>query len=257
MELVSILQLLVQRWIFVAVGGVVAIAIGLAAAGALPFGPQGAGAARLGVAESKLLVDTHRSYTNDLTGGSEVLGSQAALLATLIADERQKESIARAVGVAADRLDVLVSEITEPQIPSTLARRLAPVVDKSRQPYAITVRADSAVPIIKLEATAPSARLAAHLARAGTAALVAVTAASAPSAARALVIKPLGRVRAIELQRSGRHGPLLGVAAVIAIFGLWCCAVVVASGLARAWRGATPTSASATLKSRESSCAAG
>jgi len=257
MEFVSILQLLLRRWIFVAVGGIVAIAIGLAAVGALPFGPQPSGAARLGVAESKLLVDTHSSYTDDLTGGTEVLSSQAALLATLIADERQKESIARAVGITPDRLDVLVSEITKPQIPSTLARGLAPLVDKPRQPYAITVITDGAVPIITLAATAPSARLAARLARAGSAALDAVAVASAPSAARSLAIKPLGRVRAIELQRSARRGPLMGVAAAIAILGLWCCAVVVVSGLARAWRAATPTSVPATLRSRGSSSAAG
>jgi hypothetical protein len=252
MELVSIVHVLVRRRIAVALGAVLAIAVGLSAAGALPFGPHGAAAGRPGAAESKVLVDTHSSYSNDLKGGSEVLGAQAALLATLIADEQPKASIARKAGVPAGQLDVVVSEITEPKIPSTLARSVALVVDKPRGAYAITVHAGSGVSIITLNAFAPSAAMAARLARAGTDELAAVTAARAPSTKRALVIKPLGSVRAVALAPPGQRGPLFGVAAAIALFVMWCCAIVVLAGLARAWQ-----SAPRPVRSRGSSSAAG
>jgi hypothetical protein len=243
MELVSILALLVRHRILVAAGGIVAIVVGLAAA------TLGSTAApRSGAAEAKVLVDTHSSYTDDLQGGTELLASQAALLATLLAEEPQQRTIARAAGIARDRLDVLASEITGPQIPSTLARSLEGLVDRPLRPYAIRVY--SALSIVTVEATAPSAAAAGSLARAATATLAAVTAARAPSAARALVVKPLGPVRAIELRPSGGRGPLLAAGAALAILALWCCAIVVASGLARAWRSA------AIVRSRASSSAA-
>lgn len=247
MELVSILRLLVAQRILVAAGAVVAIAIGLAAA--LLSGSAGA---RSGVAEAKVLVDTHRSYTGDLQGGTELLGSQAALLTTLLAERPQRRTIARAVGIAHNRLDVLPSQITGPQIPSTLARSLEGLLDTPRRPYAIRVH--STLSIVTVEATAPSATAAANLARAATDTLAAVTTARAPSVARALVVEPLGPVRAIELRPSGGRGPLLGFGATLAIFALWCCGIVVVSGLARAWRSAPP--APETVRSRGSSSAA-
>jgi hypothetical protein len=247
MELVSILALLVRHRTLVAAGAAVALAVGLAAA--LLAGS--AAGARSGVAEAKVLVDTQRSYTDDLQGGTELLGSQAALLATLLAEEPQQRTIARAAGIGRDRLDVPASEITGPQIPSTLARSLEGLVDKPRRPYAIRVY--SALSIVTVEATAPSAPAAASLARAATATLAAVTGARAPSAARSLVVKPLGPVRAIELRPSGGRGPLLGFGTALAIFAMWCCGIVVASGVARAWRSAP---AAQDLRSRGSSSAA-
>ncbi|MDX6720090.1 MAG: hypothetical protein QOJ63_2344 [Solirubrobacteraceae bacterium] len=246
MELVSILHLLVRRWPFVLAGAVVALTVGLMA-GILSSGS----AARSGIAEARALVDTHRSYTDDLHGGTERLDSQAALLTALLADEPQRRAIARAAGIAADRLDVLAPQDAGPQIPSTLARSLATLVDEPREPYAI--RVTSALSIVTIEAAAPSAPVAARLARAASDTLAAMTAARAPSAARALVVTPLGSVRSVELTPSGGHGALLGLGATLATFALWCCAIVIAAGLARAWRAAAPA---ASVRSRGSSSAA-
>lgn len=243
MELLSILRLLVRRRALVAAGVVVALAVGLAAVNL-----RSDGAPPSGVAEAKMLVDTHRSVTDDLQGGTELLASQAALLATLLADEPQQATIAGVAGIAPDRLEVLASQITGPQVPSTLARSLQGLVDLPRRPYAIRVY--SALSIVTVEATAPSAAGAAKLARAATATLAAVAAAAAPSPARSLVVKALGPVRAVELRPSGGRGPLLGAGAALAILALWCCAIVVASGLARAWRSAS------VVRSRGSSGAA-
>jgi hypothetical protein len=245
MEIVSILRVLVRRRILVLAGLVLATVGGLAAAGALPAGGRPAAPVRSGLAESRVLVDTHSSYADDLNGGTEVLGSQAALLATLIAGEAPKVSIARAAGIAPEGLDVVVSEITLPKIPSTLARSLSAVVDKPRGPYGITVHADPSVSIITIEATAPTVVAAERLARAGTAALVAVTAASARSPARSLVIEQLGPVRSIAVRGASRRGPALGIVAAVAIFGLWCSAIIVAFGLGRAWRRLAPPPAPA------------
>lgn len=236
MEFVSIVHVLARRWMLVAAGALVAALGALAAAGALPSGPAATATATTGVAESKVLIDTASSYTNDLKGGTEVLGAQAALLATLIAGQRQQEMIARAVGITPAELDVVVADITQPKIPSTLARSLSTVVDKPRRPHSITVRADSAVSIITVQTAAPDKAVATRLARAATASLAAVTAERAPSVTRSLVVKPLGTVRAIEVSASGRRGPLLGIAVGIVLLGMWCCAIVVVTGLARAWR---------------------
>lgn len=236
MEFVSIVHVLACRWMLVVAGALVAALGALAiAGGGLPFGPATASTAT-GVAESKVLIDTDSSYSNDLKGGTEVLGAQAALLATLIAGQREQREIARAVGIAPAELDVVVADITQPKIPSTLARSLSTVVDKPRRPHSITVRADSGVSIITIQTAAPDKAAATRLARAAAASLAAVTAERAPSVTRSLVVKPLGAVRALEVSVPGLGGPLLGIAAGIVLLGLWCCAIVVVSGLARAWR---------------------
>lgn len=246
MELVNVLVVLARHRLALAAGVIVALAIALAVSGALPAGPKLAGTTtHSGIAESQVLVDTHTPYAGDLHGGTEVLVSQAALLAELVADEAQVAAIARNAAIAPDKLEVITAKITEPQVLSPLARGVAKVVDKPSRPYALTIDANSTVSIIRLEATAPTAAAAARLAQAATTTLESMTVAFAPSPARSLVIKPLGAVRSLTLTSGGRSGPLLGIAAAIAVFGLWSCAIVLLSGLRRMWRNAGDARAAA------------
>lgn len=243
MELIAILQALARHRMLVALGAVLAAAAGLLCAGALPGGPGLGSETRSGIAEARALVNTPSSYAGDLEGGTEALGSQAALLATLIADERQSAAIARAAGIPAAQMEVLVGGITEPKVPSRLARTLSEVIDRPRRPYAITVRADSSVSIITVQAAAPTVTMAARLARAATAALTSVTAASAPSRARALVVEPLGAVRSLEVVDKPPSAPLIGLIVTLAFFLLWSSALIILSGIVRVWRAAAPAPA--------------
>ncbi len=239
MELIAILRVLSDGWRLVALGALASIVAGLSIGGVLP-GPDLAATTRSGVAESKVLVDTRTSYAADLKGGNEVLGSQAALLATEIADEPQREAIAREVGIRLDELDVLVGGITAPKIPSTLALKLAEIVERPRLPYSITVSANSAISIITIDTAAPTRREAAALARSATTALASVTARNAPTPSRSLVIEPLGQVRSLELVTAGPSPLLIAILVAIVLFGLSCCGIVILAGVARAWRAAAP-----------------
>jgi len=235
-ELLSIARRLARHRVLVALGAAGAIMIGLFVAGVGPLRRGASPGAGSGAATAKLLVDTRHPFAHDLAGGTEVLGAQAALLATLIAERGRHVAIARAVGIDPDELDVVVSDVTVPQVPSALARGVAKVTTAPRRPYAISVHADSGVSVVTLDAAAPTAAEAASLIRAARRALSDVTVARAPDRARSLVIEPLGSLRAIEVAPAARRSPLVGVAAALVLFVLWCCFVVVCDGLARAWR---------------------
>lgn len=240
MELTAAARVLARHWRVVLAGAVISIAAGLSAGGLLPLGPKIVGEKRSGVAESKALVDTRSSYVGDLEGGTEALGTQAALLASLIADEPQRREVARRAGVAPAALDVLVGSITDLKVPSTLARRLTEVVERPRLPYAVTVRTDTSLSVVTIEAAAPTRGAAARLARAATETLAATAAAVAPDRGRALLAEPLGRVRSLQLVESSGSTALIAVMLAIAVFSLWCSAVVVRAGLARFWRAGGP-----------------
>lgn len=230
MELVRIARVLVHHRRVVGLAALLALAAGLAIATTRGTAPT------RGLAQVKVFVDTRASYAGDLAGGTEALGLQAALLGALIANERQATMIARRSGVAADSLEVLVAGITEPKRPSTLTRSIASTLTAPQRPNAVVISADSSVAIVSIIASAPTAAIAGRLAAASTDALRAVTAAKAPSPQRSLVIRQLGAVRAIGVSDAGLPGAVLGFAVAVALFTLFCGAIVIASGLARTWR---------------------
>lgn len=234
MELISILRVLARRRIAVAVGALVAALCGLWGAGAVLAG--GTRAATHGIAQSRVFVDTSSSYAGDLLGGTEVLGTQAALLGALIAGQPQNAEIARRAGVPGGGIEILVRGITDPKVPSTLSRSAVPALESPRRSHSIVVRADSAVAIVTFEAAAPTTAAAARLAQAAVDVMRATTTARAPSAGRSLVVDQLGPVRSLAATDADPRGPLLGSAIAIALFAAWCSAIVVGTGITRAWR---------------------
>jgi hypothetical protein len=238
-EVVSVLRVLARRRIAIAAGAIAAVAAGLALAGELPLGPAVAVPRPSVVASARVLVDTHRSMVGDLNGGTEAIGEQATLLAELLADDAQVASIAWVAGVASASLDVRVAARPSAGTPGTLASKIVEATATSGRPYVVTVEPYPSVSIIAIETRAPDVGTATRLARATSGVLAQLVAARAPARWRSLVAEPLGTVRSLEIAGSSRRGPLLGFVAAFVLFALWCCALVVATGLGRLWR-ATP-----------------
>lgn len=235
MELIGILRILARRRIAVVVGALAAALCGLWGAGAVPAGGSSR-AATHGIAQSRVFVDTTSSYAGDLRGGTEALGTQAALLGALIAGQPQKVAIARRAGVPVGGIEILVRGITDPKVPSTLVRSAAPALASPRRAHSIVARVDSAIAIVTFEAAAPTAAAAARLAQAAVDVMRATSAARAPSARRSLVVDQLGPVHSLTATDADPRGPLLGGAIAVALFAAWCSAIVVGAGITRAWR---------------------
>jgi hypothetical protein len=102
----------------------------------------------------------------------------------------------------------------------------------------LTVYVNEALPIITADAQAPSPAAAAAIAGAAVTELnlylTSTAAADKVPDARRLVVKPLGPARSATVRRGPRK--LFAIIAFIVVFGLWCAAIMLASGLARSWR---------------------
>jgi hypothetical protein len=118
----------------------------------------------------------------------------------------------------------------------------------SSKPFQVDVRAGAPLPIIRIDTRAPSRRAAAQLATATVSALKDAARAGAASTAfpdlppQDVVGYDTGPVRSREIV----NGPRRMMAAVVAIlvFALWCSAVTLIAGLARARRMSRPPLAS-------------
>jgi hypothetical protein len=136
--------------------------------------------------------------------------------------------------VPASKILVLRPALTSPTRPSPLAED-ASVAAATPTAYTLTVSAAVALPIVTIDARAPDARTAARLVQAAAGAMQSLAASRAPSARRALVVRPLEPVRAAVVVSTGRRKIMALVLSVL-IFTLWCGGIVIASGVKRAFR---------------------
>jgi hypothetical protein len=234
MELLSLFHVLARHRIAVGLGVLASLVVGLAAIGGLPFGPSASGGQTAGAAHTRLLIDLRYSLIDDLHSSSDTIGTQAAMLVDLMAAEPQVRAIARGAHVPASQILVLRPALTSPTRPSPLADD-ASVAAATPTAYTLTVSAAVALPIVTIDARAPDARTAARLVQAAAGAMQSLAASRAPSARRALVVRPLEPVRAAVVVSTGRRKIMALVLSVL-IFTLWCGGIVIASGVKRAFR---------------------
>ena len=240
MELISVLQVLERRRLLVALGLVIALLAGLAGAGLLPGSPGAGPAEATGLAQARLLLDTPAPLAADLDASADTIGAQAALLGDLMAADHQVGAIARDAGVPIDQLLVRRLALTGPAAPSPLGIRAAAAGTPAR-PYSVDVRVSPTLPILSIDAFAPDVRDATALAEAATTSFERLVA----DKSGGLTVKSLEPGRAVHVAGAGGRGKLLGLAAALGVFVLWCCAVVLAAGLARAARKAPVTAGTA------------
>jgi hypothetical protein len=229
-ELVPFLRLLARRPMLVAIGMVVAIAIGVLAAGGKTK--------ESGTASGRVVLDTAKSQLiyGDPSGG-DTLGWRGVLLAELAGSRPVTDRISNELGIRRNQLVVVYPDLAEPVMPATLPSRAAQAARATPEKYVLTVRFDEVLPIISLDAQAPDRAAAARLVEAATGGLKAVgTSEPVSPQIQGLVVEKVGPVRSTAVL--DRPQPLLGVALAVILFGLWCAGVALVPRLVSAWRSA-------------------
>jgi hypothetical protein len=125
----------------------------------------------------------------------------------------------------------------DPTVTTPLSQRAAASA-KNPGAYVLTLRAGETLPIISIEAQAPSAEEAARLANGATTGLreylKSIAAAQNIPDARRFVVTSLGPAQAADVVRGPRR--LFALIASVFVFGFTCAAIILVSGLARGWR---------------------
>ena len=233
MELVALLRILWRRRVYVALGLVLALAVGFAAS---------RGETRqLGIASTRVVIDTVDSQLVDAEPvGADTLAWRAALLGDLMGSDAGRPRIAYSMGIPEKDLAVVAPHLNEPPKNTPAARRAAEAGAITTQPYVVAIQADGPLPIIDIDATAPTPGDAARLATAATDAIRAVASAHEDTAETlAFVVDDAGAMKTKAIT----NGPRRGLAAALAIvfFAMWCAGVIVVSHLTgRRATGAAP-----------------
>jgi hypothetical protein len=233
MELLKILHALWARRFMVGLGLVASLAIAA-------LGIRGAPPATITwVASARVLIDTSDSQlVNVLPLAVETLPLRAELAADAVATDRLKAQVARDVGIRADELDIIAPAAwAEPPVSDELVSQAVKFAGQTRAPYVVSLYADGLSPIVSIGANAPDARRATMLANATIAVLKASIA--PPVGSRGFVTETVTAPHAAALVHRSRHA-LFALVGAIAVFVLWCTAVLLASGLRRRVRGAQP-----------------
>jgi len=229
-ELVAILQALWRRKLLVLVGVVLAAAVG-----ALLFTRPAA--KNSAVAQTRVVLDTPKSQVVDASpSGADTLAWRAGLLADLMATEPVTKKIARELGVPHGDLAVVNPALEAPEAPSSLPKNAAKAAAVTEAQHVLVVRYDELLPIVSIEALAPSRAAATKLANAAAGELKAAATGSGTAEVQGFVVEQAGPVHVEDV--SAPSGKLKALAAVIVLMGAWCAAVALLPGIARAWRAA-------------------
>jgi hypothetical protein len=244
MELLTIVGVISQRRFAVALGLPFAVLVGLLLAGMLPFGPGPATTPGRGLAETRVLLDHRTPIVADLGAISDTLGTQAALLAEVMGGDTTRDAIARGAGIRPADLLIRRPQVAQLFAPGLLSQRTTEAVADLPAASVIAITAASPIPVLTIDVNAPTRDIAQRIATAAREMLRTVMAERAPTRGRALVVRPLGAVRAVALPASTRS-PLVAVAAALFAFVFWVCSVVVLHGVLRVWRQASAAAATA------------
>ena len=235
METLTVLRLLVRMRLLVAMGALVAVFGGAVATGTLGIGPFDGSSHLVWVATTEVQVDTRRPLATDAHASAATIQTQTVLLADYVTSDASRAAMAREVGVERAALTVTTPVIDSPLRQSPLVYRTTQAVIVSRTPYTVTANPAQLTPIMELVATGPDQETTVALSGAAAGALRSAAGADPGEAGGGLKIEELGPVR-LDSFETGGSGPLMGVALALFLFCLWCGAIVVVSGVVRAWR---------------------
>jgi len=239
MELVTILRVLWDRRIALGVGALAAIAVAVLGGAGVSLGPLGAIAGQqvTAVVSGSVVVDTSDSeIVHVKPKAAETLAMRATLWADLLASEAAVERIARDARIAPDQLAVLgPSTRLEPAVATPLLTRASAAALAVREPNVLRVYSNQELPIVALEASAPDAQRARLLMDAAVEALRSQAAPARTDASPPFVVEPLAAPRTTEILGGSRRR-IFALAGGVAVFGLWCGAIVVLAGIARGRR---------------------
>ena len=192
----------------------------------------------VGTASARILVDTPASQVVDVAPkGSDAVGARATLLANLMVDGEIKLAIAKRAGLEPGKL----------QATSDSADGSAPAERPNPRGYILSTKvlettSGTSLPIIEVAAQGPDARAAETLANAAVDGLreylnSKASAERVPDAQR-LQISGLNRAQGRQVTRGPRN--IFAFVAAVFIFVAGCAALLMISGLIRAFRAPEP-----------------
>jgi hypothetical protein len=222
MEFAAILRLLGRHRILMALGLVLAVVVAvLAVRGATTV---------TGLASMRVVVETPRSQLVDAAPpGSAAIQVRSQLLGDLVATTPVLMQIAKLAGISTSELTVVDPTLNRPVIATPLPTAAAQAAAGQVQPYVVTVNVpDDTLPIVELDGTAPDTQKATRLVRAAAAALTTVAAPAGSTPATTLTVRAVAAPRVKNIVKAPRH--MLGVAAALLTFILWCAGIVLVQG---------------------------
>jgi hypothetical protein len=235
-ELLAIGELLWKRRLLVAFGAVVAVAAALLVGRAM----QGPGAG-YGSGIVRIVLDTTDSQLVKADPvGAATLPMRARLLATKLAADDGRATIAAAAGVPRDELTILgPADKALPVIETPLVKQVGAAASGANAPYVVEVFTPEETPMITIKTSAADPAKAKRLAGAAEAGLRDLLIEADKSKSRGFVLRTVAPVRATLVVSPSRR-PYIMLAAAMMVFCLWCASVVLASGLAARARRPTP-----------------
>lgn len=231
MELVALFRMLWRFRAAVVVGGLLSLMLGFMAVRGTP--------SRLGVASLRVAVDTPSSETvaADPPGASS-LAWRAALSADLMATATIRQRIAKQMNVDSEKLAVTAPSLSIPMVPTPLPVAASKAAGTVAEPYQLAIQSVSDLPIVEIDARAPTRATAAMLARVASDELKAEFAVTGTHGTEKFVVNSVGPVRSRAIVSGPRK--VMAVAIAFVVFTLWCLAITLVAALAgrrnqRAW----------------------
>jgi hypothetical protein len=235
MELLTPLRLLVRRWPIVALGALLAGAVGVALSGYVAIGPFGSPVGYVAIATADIQIDTPRPLAADLRASTATIAEQSMMLGERLAADDARALIARRAGVSPDHLAILSRRTEIVGRAGPVARGAVEAASSTTSAFRLTVSSTSDAPIISVVAAAPDEAVAGRLAAATAPAAEMVIEAAPDTVKKRLEVKLLGSPVTTVVTFGGPR-PLLGVIASLLFFVAWCWCLVVAGGVLRVLR---------------------
>jgi capsular polysaccharide biosynthesis protein len=233
---VRILRALTRHPTLVALVALFSILIGFLVGFKPAFPPQSR-SYTVAIASERLLIDTPQSQVLEAApAGSATLGTRASVFANLLVVGELKNKIAERAGIDPKKL-VGSTDASGGPGGTVDATKTTPTTPQLRT--SVLLAADQVqLPIIKIEAQAPSPNLAAKLSSAAAAAISAYVNTKADSEGvtldKRLSIRSLGAPQVLEETRGPRH--MLAFVVALLMFVLGCTGIVLVPAFLRAWR---------------------
>lgn len=230
MGFVALLRVLWRRRVLVAIGALIAIALGALALRQQPPPPSSS-------SHTEVFIDTPQSLVASARApGSRTIYPRARLVAALLADDEAKAEIAHRAGLEPSELAVAgPGAAAEPLAITPLAEQAVEVA-KPLAPYLVSVEVTPGLPIVSVDAHAPTRDAAVALGEAAVAVLPEVAHAS-PGGGNSVSVHRLGR--AVVTTTAPGAGKTKLVAAFL-FFCVWCLACIAFDRIARARRRGRP-----------------
>ena len=237
MEVIAFVRILRRRRIAIAIGAVLAVAVGITV-GKSPVPNSG-------LAKTEVIVDTAQSQlTASDPPGAGTLSWRATVMGMLLRSDQAVAQIARETNVPPGQVGVTDLELTSPVTVAPLPAAAVPTANNPA-PYQLTVHTDDILPIIWVQAKAPDRAGAARLAQAAVHALQAGISPKTTNQLQGLKVQQVSPIVAREIPGGPGRRKMALIAGVF--FVLWCLCATLGPALLRARRTSSAADASELL----------